>query len=185
MGRERKRAAGAHAQLRKKKREKRSLRGGAADAAEATSAGQVSSAEAATPSRAGAAEVASGMEFAAAVTLQTRGLQQRRRRRQQRLGRAEQRQAGTRGCSRGARSSFAGGSVVTAGFGVFNGVACNGGSGYAAGLTVGRSSCSTGRSRDKQGGGGCSSGTRNSFAGGSVVFPSSWAAGADCRHRRC
>ena len=60
---------------------------------------------------------------------QTPGLQQRRRRRQQRLGRAEQRQAGTRGCSRGARSSFAGGSVVTAGFGVFNGVACNGGSG--------------------------------------------------------
>ena len=60
---------------------------------------------------------------------QTPGLQQRRRRRQQRLGRAEQWQAGTRGCSRGARSSFAGGSVVTAGFGVFNGVACNGGSG--------------------------------------------------------
>jgi hypothetical protein len=42
----------------------------------------------------------------------TRGLQQRRRRRQmrqQRLDRAEQWQAGTRGCSRGARrSSFAG-----------------------------------------------------------------------------
>ena len=60
MGRERKRAASAHAQLRKKKREKRSLREGAVDAAEATSAGRVSSAEAATTSRAGAAEEVAG-----------------------------------------------------------------------------------------------------------------------------
>jgi hypothetical protein len=76
--------------------------------------------------------------------------------------------------------------VISAGCGAVSGVLCDrrqsGGSGWAAGLTGGRSSCSAGRSGDKQGGGGggCGGrGARGSLVGGGVVFT-----GGYTRHRR-
>ena len=198
---ERKRAAGTHAQLRKKEKKKagsaagatclRVRIGGERRGREGGEKGEEIQRERKLEYRRQRQQHQRGPEqqkkrqAGRSLRQRTRGLEQRhrwRQMRQQRVGRAEQWQAGTRGCSRGARRSSFAGVPLSEIWGLQRRRLQRRqrlGSG-----THRRAQRLLSRTEDKQGGGGCSSGVRNSFAGGSVVFPSSWAAVTDSRHRR-